>query len=130
MMLAALLSRLPAVLWRLLAGGVVVTALVLWLCNAAWHRGAAHEAAAWTARVAAAEADRRNAERRLQTAVDTAATARAGRDAAYAAARAATAEKVTSYVATPAAAVPCPDGVGVRLGTAAIAAANAALAAR
>ncbi len=130
MIFTALLARIPTVLWRFLAGGAVISALALWLCNAAWHRGAAHETAVWTARVAVAEAGRRDAERRMQTAVESAATARAGRDAAYAAARAATAEKVTSYVATPAAAVPCPDDIGVRLGTAAIAAANAALAAR
>ena len=119
--------------WRYLAGAALLLGGYSWLTTAAYDRGVRHERGLWSARAASTAAA-------TAAATATLTAARASRSAAadadharraqsYAARQAPITQEVIRYVATPTAALACPDVRGVQLGTAAITAANAALAA-
>ncbi len=119
--------------WRYLAGAAVLFAGYAWLTTAAYNRGAYHERAVWTARTTSAAAGSATAAAALaaarQTRSEVADTGHARRAQNYAVSQAPITHEVIRYVATPAAAITCLDVRGVQLGTAAIDAADAALAA-
>ena len=119
--------------WRYLAGAALLVGGYAWLTSAAYERGVHHARGVWAARVAADAAASALAAAKLtgirQSQSDAADTAHARRAQSYAARRAPITQEVIRYVATPAAALACPDLRGVQLGTGSIAAANAALAA-
>ncbi len=114
-----------------IAGGAAVALIggILWVDIGAYNRGAAHERLAWQATAAKAVTDAQALALERQLRANDAATAKAERDRVYALARTPITNEVTRYVQTPAGAAVCVDADGVRLGSAAIAAANAATAA-
>ena len=111
--------------WKYLAVIAIVTGAYYW----AHHRGAMEERAVWERKEIADVKEAAKATAAMQAAVDQAEIANAQRDAAYALAREPNTREVIRYVKTKSAALPCPDPDGVRLGTASIEAANAAIAA-
>lgn len=119
--------------WRYLVGAAVVLGGYAWLTTAAYDRGTYHERNIWTARVAheasASAVTAATLAAAQQARAQAADSDHARRAQSYAAQQAPITREVIHYVATPAAALACPDVRGVQLGTAAIAAANAALAA-
>ncbi len=119
--------------WRYLAGAALLIGGYTWMTTAAYDRGARHERGIWTARAANVAAASAAAAARLAAIRETRAAAadsnHVRRAQNYATQHAPITHEVIRYVATPAAALVCPDVRGVQLGTAAIAAANAALAA-
>lgn len=123
--IASLARALPGWVWGALVAGV---ALLLW-GNHREASGRTAERTRWEHRLAAAEAHAAALRAQRAQAAAAALAAGAERDRLYALARAPLTNKVIRYVATPAAAVPCPDPDGLRLGQAAIDAANAATAA-
>ena len=116
--------------WRWILGVLLAGALGVWIALAAYRHGVDHERATWTARAAQATARAATDSHVRALAKDGAQRAASHRAESYARTRMPIAREVIRYVQTPAAAVACPDVAGVRVGTAAIAAANAALAAR
>jgi hypothetical protein len=116
--------------WRWIAAALLVGGLLLWIAMSAYRHGAAHERAAWEARAANAATRAAKDTQTRQTTKDTAQSTATRRADTYARTRAPLTREVIRYVQTPAAAVACPDPAGVRVGAAAIAAANAAIAAR
>jgi len=115
--------------WRYLAAAVLVIGGYAWLTNAAFQRGVRQERAGWEARAHLAATAAAGIAVQRQSHAAAADTAHAARAAVYAHRQAPITQEVIHYVATPAAAVDCPDLRGVRIGAAAIAAANAATAA-
>lgn len=120
--IAGLARAVPGWVWGALAAAL---ALFLW-GNHREASGRTAERARWERRVAAAEAEAAALRAQRAQAVADAVAARAERDRLYTLARTPVTNEVIRYVATPAAAVPCPDADGLRLGQAAIDAANAA----
>jgi hypothetical protein len=116
--------------WRWIVGIALAGGLLLWVATSAYRHGINHERAAWTARAAHAAARAAIDAHVRQQAKDGALAAATRRADAFARTRAPFAREVIRYVQSPAAAVACPDPAGVRIGAAAIAAANAAIAAR
>lgn len=112
-----------------LALAALLIALLAWGNHAAEQRGARAERALWQARMVRATAVAQAQAQARAAARDAAFAATAERARRYAAARRPIEHEVIRYVQSPAAHVACPDADGVRLGSAAIAAANAALAA-
>ena len=112
--------------WQYIAAAALVIGAYFW----AYNRGADHTQAKWDAAKARGVLiiAAKNAE--LQTAKDRAESADAERDRAYQLVNRPIQNEVKAYVQTPGAAVRCIDPVGVSLGARAIAAANAATAAR
>jgi hypothetical protein len=119
--------------WRYLAGAALLVGGYAWLTTTAYDRGIHHERGVWTTGAAvdaAASAGIAATLSALRQSRSVAADSNhARRVQSYAVQQAPITREVIHYVATPAAAVACPDLRGVQLGTAAIAAANAALAA-
>lgn len=111
--------------WQYLAAIGIVVGAYYW----AHHRGVMEERGVWEKKEIAAVKEAAKATAAMQAAVDQAEIANAQRDAAYALAREPNTREVVRYVKSKPAALPCPDPDGVRLGTASIDAANAALAA-
>lgn len=111
--------------WKYLAVIAIVGGAYYW----AHHRGAMEERAKWEKKEIAAVKEAARLTVAMQAAVDEAEIAKAQAATAYALAREPNTREVIRYVKTKSAALPCPDSDGVRLGTASIEAANAALAA-
>ncbi len=115
--------------WRYVIGAGLVIGGYAWLTTAAYQRGVQHERAGWDARARVAAAATLATAVQRQSHAAAAATAHAARATDYARREAPITQEVIHYVATPSAAVDCPDLRGVRIGAAAIAAANVATAA-
>jgi|GEM_PF-3592744 len=118
---------------RYLAGAVLPVGGYAWLTPATYDRGIHHERGVWITRAAADAAASATVAAMLSALRQSRSVAADSKNARrvqnYAVQRAPISREVIHYVATPAAAVACPDLREVQLGTAAIAAANAALAA-
>lgn len=123
--LLGFIRGLPPAVWI----GLVAIAAVWMFGNHREAQGRADEKARWERRVEAAEAE--SAKLRLQwaQAAATAAALQVERDRLYQLARDPVTKEIVRYVQSPAAAAVCPDADGVRLGQAAINAANTATAA-
>lgn len=116
--------------WRWIIAVLVAGGLLVWITTSAYRHGVAHERAAWTMREANIAKRAATDAHVRQIARDSAQAASARRADTYARTRAPFTREVIHYAQTPAAAVACPDPDGVRVGTDAITAANAALSAR